>query len=60
MISIGRCVPFWNTCVDGCELVGVGVGGCDCSKHLCGWVFLFKVRLWVAVGVNDSLKHNYG
>ena len=46
--------------MSGCELVWVGVGGCDCPKHISGLVYLSKIHLSVGVGVFESLKHIYG
>ena len=35
----------------------MGAGGCDCSKHIYGSVYLLKMHLWMGVEVCDCLKH---
>ena len=38
----------------------MGEGGCDCSKYIYWWVYLFKIYVWVGVGGCDCLKHICG
>ena len=31
------------------------MGDCECSKHIYEWVYLFRIHLWVGVGICDHL-----
>ena len=55
-------VTVENTFVDGCTFleyiyrwVWVGVT----VENIYGWVYLFRIHLWMGVGVCDCLKHIY-
>ena len=38
----------------------MGVGGYDCSKHIYGWVYLFRIHLLEDAAGCDCLKPIYG
>ena len=39
------------TFMGGCNYLWVGIGVCDCLKHIYGWVWLFRKHLWMGVTV---------